>query len=84
MHQLFDGDTVVKRLLQGDGNRWQAFRASGSLTLTLMAGESTFELVFGTDLRDLTVSQTGGPSSDLPTVATFRRAPSSLALLSET
>jgi hypothetical protein len=84
MHQLFDGDPVVKRLLRGDGNRWQAFRASGVGALTLMIGDSTFELAFGTDSRDLTVSQTAGPSRDRPTVPAFRRAPSSLAILGET
>ena len=84
MHQLFDGEPVVKRLLRGDGNRWQAFRASGTSTLTFMAIDSTFELAFGTDPRDLTVSQTADPVSNMPTVPTLRRAPSSLAILGET
>jgi hypothetical protein len=84
MLQLFDGDPVVKRLLCGDGNRWQAFLASRTPTLTFMAADSTFDLAFGTDPRDLTVSQTAGPVSNLPTVPTFRRTPSSLAILGET
>jgi beta-glucosidase/6-phospho-beta-glucosidase/beta-galactosidase len=84
MHRLFDGDTVVKRLLTGDGNRWEAFRAREAQTIRFAAGADAFEVAFGADPRNLTVSKTAGPPSAAPTVATFRRARSSLEILGET
>ncbi len=83
MHQLFDGDPVVKVLFDGDGQRWAAVRASGSQPLVLTIAIWTFNLTFGSDPRDLVVSQTSSLPGPMPTVPVFRRARSSLTILGE-
>jgi beta-glucosidase/6-phospho-beta-glucosidase/beta-galactosidase len=83
IHQLVEGDPVVKVLPRGDGNRWGAFRASGTTMLTFTWDASTFDLTLRSDPRHLVISQAAGPSTDMPTVPNFSRTRSSLAILGE-
>ena len=76
---LQDAGPVGKRLLAGDGQRWQAFAVSGTPP-GFRLGSDTFSVRFGADPRDLTVVPTSGADTF---ARTFRRAPSSLGILRE-